>query len=170
MADQDPTPEEWRAVVGFEGLYEVSSAERVRSLRSGKLIGFYQNDGYRYIALPPAWRLHIGVHRLVLMAFIGPEPAGCECCHNNGIRDDNRLENLRWDTSAGNQHDRVKHGTAPSNPGERNGMARLDEKRIRVIRILCGAGFDQRAVAEMFKCRQPAISRIASGKRWGHVT
>ena len=34
------------------------------------------------------------VHRLVLDAFIGPEP-GLQCNHKNGIRDDNRLGNLK---------------------------------------------------------------------------
>ena len=34
------------------------------------------------------------VHRLVLESFVGQCPKGMECCHYNGIRDDNRLENL----------------------------------------------------------------------------
>ena len=35
------------------------------------------------------------VHRLVLEAFVGPNPPGLECCHNNGDPSDNRVENLR---------------------------------------------------------------------------
>lgn len=56
----------------------------------------------------------IGVHRLVLFAFVGFPEIGQEGCHNNGIASDNRIENLRWDTHANNNADRKKHGTYPS--------------------------------------------------------
>jgi hypothetical protein len=39
---------------------------------------------------------------MVLFAFVGPCPEGMECCHENDVRDDNRIENLRWDTHANN--------------------------------------------------------------------
>lgn len=54
------------------------------------------------------------VHRLVLEAFVGPCPDGMMCCHANGVRNDNRLENLRWDTASANMMDRVQHGNNPS--------------------------------------------------------
>ncbi len=50
------------------------------------------------------------VHRLILMTFIGKCPEGMQTCHNNGIKDDNRVENLRWDTPKNNCADRRKHG------------------------------------------------------------
>lgn len=54
------------------------------------------------------------VHRLVLEAFVGPAPsAEHEGCHGNGDRSDNRIENLRWDTPAGNTVDRYLHGRIP---------------------------------------------------------
>jgi hypothetical protein len=51
------------------------------------------------------------VHRLVLLAWVGPPPAGTEACHNNGMADDNRLVNLRWGTRSENTRDMVSHGT-----------------------------------------------------------
>src|SRR5690606_17793610 len=51
------------------------------------------------------------VHRLVLKAFDGPPPRGHEALHANGVRDDNRLENLSWGTHSENQLDQVDHGT-----------------------------------------------------------
>ena len=56
----------------------------------------------------------VAVHRLVLLAFVGECPKGMECCHNNGIANDNRLENLRWDTHANNNADRKAHGNYKS--------------------------------------------------------
>ncbi|MGJ5667773.1 NUMOD4 motif-containing HNH endonuclease [Rhodococcus aetherivorans] len=118
--------EEWRPVIGWEGYYEVSSDGLVRSIertiqyadgrsrvypsriisprdggRSGHLIVSLSKNLYRR---------HFRVHTLVAEAFIGPRPAGTECCHNNGIASDNRVENLRWDTHTENMRDTVRHG------------------------------------------------------------
>ena len=48
---------------------------------------------------------------MVLETFVGPCPDGLECCHNNDLFCDNRLENLRWDTHRANIADRTRHGT-----------------------------------------------------------
>lgn len=50
------------------------------------------------------------VHQLVLEAFVGPRPEGMEACHWNDVCTDNRLENLRWDTTSANRHDQVRNG------------------------------------------------------------
>lgn len=114
------TKELWKPVVGHEGLYEVSNYGNVRSLdrvitnkngvkkkRKGQLLKpTLQKRGYMAVSIGGT-KL---VHRLVLEAFIGTCPEGMETCHNNGVRTDNRLENLRWDTSSANNDDIVKHG------------------------------------------------------------
>lgn len=107
---------------GFEGSYEVSDMGHVRSVdrvvvdsrgrgfrRRGQILKpKHNNMGYPYVCLGrPNSRL---VHRLVLMAFVGPCPEGMVGCHNNDIPTDNRLENLRWDTMAANQFDRIANG------------------------------------------------------------
>lgn len=51
----------------------------------------------------------VSVARLVLLTFQGNPPLATECCHNNGIKTDNRLENLRWDTHFNNMQDWKKH-------------------------------------------------------------
>ena len=54
----------------------------------------------------------VTIHSLVLEAFVGPRPEGYVACHNNGIPTDNRAENLRWDTQANNNNDKITHGTS----------------------------------------------------------
>lgn len=50
------------------------------------------------------------VHRVVLIAFAGPPPPGCEVLHNDGNPANNSAANLRWGTRSENLHDRVRHG------------------------------------------------------------
>lgn len=126
----DEVLEEWRPVVGYEGLYEVSNLGRVRGLdriiannrpgttrtwRGRILRQTIRDTGHRTLHLArdghPRAR---GVHCLVLEAFVGPCPPGMEACHNNGIPNDNRLTNLRWDTRLANMLDRITHGTDPN--------------------------------------------------------
>jgi len=114
--------EEWRDVLGWEGLYEVSNMGRVRCLprngRQARIVKPYLNrkDYPRLmVSLINGRRKHGGreefptVHRIVLEAFVGPRPPGMEACHYNGDACDNRLANLRWDTKMGNVADRRRH-------------------------------------------------------------
>src|SRR5665647_1789598 len=100
--------EEWRAVPGYEGTYEVSDQGRVRALaridaqggrRRGRLFKPSRMDawGHRGVKLRRDGVVRSRyVHHLVLEAFVGPRPAGTEACHWNDVPDDNRLVNLRW--------------------------------------------------------------------------
>jgi hypothetical protein len=117
--------EQWRPVIGFEELYEVSDLGRVRSLPrkvkrrfvyatlNGKVLRpFPNNQGYLQVTLVgEGQRRKLLVHRMVLAAFTGPCPQGMEGCHEDGDHLNNRLDNLRWDTPKKNHADRVRHGT-----------------------------------------------------------
>lgn len=119
---------QWLPVVGWAGLYEVSATGDVRSLarvvegRPGRFMAkpdrvlklSRSRDGYLSAHLcRNGVKTSYKVHRLVLAAFVGPCPEGMEACHANGVRDDNRVENLRWDTRSANTLDKVGHGTHP---------------------------------------------------------
>lgn len=90
----------WKPVVGYEGLYEVSSEGRVRSLNYKKqnriqvLVQNYSRK-YPYLLLCKDGKIktHL-VHRLVWEAFNGPIPDGMQVNHINEVKTDNRLENL----------------------------------------------------------------------------
>ena len=126
MTNNQNTTEVWKAIPGWEGLYEASTHGRVRSLdrkimrsngrpltRRGQIIAGapHKSTGYIYLVLHAGQKKKTAkVHRLVLETFVGACPAGMEACHNNGNPADNRLENLRWDTRQNNALDRVKHG------------------------------------------------------------
>lgn len=103
----------WRPVTGYEGYYEVSDHGDVRRAgRSEVLKGGRLKGGYRCVNLSVNGSAHSRrVHALVMSAFVGPRPEGMVVCHNNGIPHDNRLSNLRYDTTAANAMDSVRHGT-----------------------------------------------------------
>lgn len=114
--------EEWRQLPGYEGAYEVSSLGRVRSLaridsrgrriRARILSQWPHQTGHMYTKLSRNGDSRHGkVHRLVLLAFVGPPPVGCEALHGDGNPANNRIDNLSWGTRSENLYDRVRHGT-----------------------------------------------------------
>lgn len=105
--------ERWRAVVGFEGRYEVSDLGRVRNSRTDHVLSAATSrSGHQRVVLCRDGKgKDMYVHRLVLMAFVGPCPEGMEGCHNDGDATHNDVDNLRWDTRAENNRDAVRHGT-----------------------------------------------------------
>lgn len=67
-------------------------------------------DGRGYLAISGKWGNPIKVHRIVLFTFLGrPEP-GQVARHLNGVKTDNRLENLCWGTHSENLQDRKWQG------------------------------------------------------------
>lgn len=113
--------ERWRPVPGYEGFYQVSDRGSVLSLarldargrrRQERILRLHRaRSGHLSVALcRNGERQNYLVHHLVLMAFIGPRPVGMEGCHWNDVPDDNRVENLRWDTRSSNLLDCVRNG------------------------------------------------------------
>lgn len=114
---QPPTcgDEQWRPVLGFENLYQVSNHGRVWSHHKHKLLALsskHPKTGHLYVSLHPGdgTRKMCKVHRLVLEAFVGPCPEGQQGRHLNDISDDNRLKNLLWGTPRDNAHDKIRNG------------------------------------------------------------
>lgn len=101
--------EEWRAVPGYEGLYEVSNLGRVMGYRGKILTPSKAGDGYWKVTLckQGAPNLHVYVHRLVLRTFRGDAP-GKVAMHLNHNRSDNRIENLKWGSHQENTQDMVR--------------------------------------------------------------
>lgn len=94
------------------------------------------------------------VRRLVLQTFVGPCPNGMECCHNNGIRTDNRVKNLRWDTRKSNIADSVRQGTHYAFPaGRESPNAKFTDTEVGWIRWLSqNTDMLWRDIADIFGC------------------
>lgn len=111
--------EEWRPVLGWEQLYEVSNLGRVRASMTrprsdhrGRILWTRPNiDGYTIVDLSRnGKRIHARVHRLVAEAFLGPCPVGLLTHHEDDDRANPALSNLRYITHLENVRISVERG------------------------------------------------------------
>lgn len=175
------TDERWLPIPGYEGRYEVSDMGRVRSylcrgwhqwhlraLNPHMLATRLRHGGYKRLDLWSNGTKHgCHVHQLVLLAFVGPRPAGHESAHLNGNPADNRLVNLAYVTPSENARHKHDHGTALV--GSRQPMAKLRESVIPAIRSRLRAGITHERIAAEFGVSDTTIWRVAHRKHWKHV-
>lgn len=97
--------EVWVDIKGFENLYKISDKGRIINCKNNKIlsVSFNNTGGYARIGLrKDGKRKYFAVHRLLAEAFI-PNKDNKPCIdHINTIRNDNRIENLRWVTYSEN--------------------------------------------------------------------
>ena len=95
--------EEWKDVVDYEGLYQVSNFGNVKGLKRGSILKpVLVGAGYHSVTLCKDTKKNVKVHRLVLQAFLKTDEK-MDVDHINHDKTDNRLENLRWVTKSQNQ-------------------------------------------------------------------
>jgi hypothetical protein len=110
-------------------------------------------------------------HRVIWEAVNGPIPPKIQVNHINGIKTDNRIENLDLVTNSGNMKHAYRTGlsTIPMCRGEKHGNSKLTEDAVREIRRLRADGKLTTWIAERFGIKKQTVSLVLSGQTWGHV-
>lgn len=166
----------WLPCVSWDS-YSVSNLGRVMRIKPGRgaVVGRIRKPslvaGYPAISVlnQSGKLMMVYVHRLVVEAFIGPLDDDFETNHKNGVRTDNRLENLELVSHRENMqhaydtglHDRVKHR------GSRHPRAKLCEDDVMAVRMRLNDGDSPRSLAEKYGVSRSVIYDIRSGDTWG---
>ncbi len=174
--------EEWRVVPGFDGWYEASPDGRVRSWKCTGVVGVrrakprilkgrYTELGYCLVKLthPVFGAMDVGVHQLVLAAFVEPRPLYAVCDHINATPSDNRVENLRWLTAADNLRYAAALGRLCKRKGPRS-HSLIDMEKAREIRARRAGGAALKALAQEFSVSVTAVSQIVNNLKWREVS
>lgn len=164
----------WKDVVGYEGLYEVSSVGRVKNHKTGLILKQQSNKrGYSIISLlvGPKRRSHLA-HRLVAKAFIPNLENKPTVNHIDFNKSNNQIDNLEWCTILENNDHYL------STPKEiqleilRN-PTKLNEEKVRIIKCLIYSKERKirlREIGDKFKVTQQMIGMIKNGKCWADVS
>lgn len=174
--------EVWKPVVGYEGQYDVSSEGRVRSLarkchlgrrtlKARILLQSPNAEGYLRLSLKSEGKARtVRVNRLVAMAFMPiPNCDEMEVNHKNGIKSDNAVSNLEWNTRKENQSHAVETGLWDKKKFYGKMRIHSDEVILTVAKLL-RLGFKNSQVVRLTGISISTISFIRNGQVHSELT
>ena len=156
--------------VWWDPRYWVDDKGNVYSTCSGALKILKPNyGGNGYVRIRTGRGSYRPLHRVIWEAFHGEIPPKLQVRHLNGVRDDNRLVNLRVGTQSDNELDKRAYGADPT--GSRHGQATITEDIVVEIRELWDAGKSAEAIKRELGLGMTASSvhAVATSISWKHV-
>lgn len=185
----DIVTEEWRPLPGkWSHLnYEVSNLGRIRSLYTGRAMS-QRVDSHGYCCVSLSEEGHgsrtIVVHPLVARAFVGPRENGNWVNHKNGVKSDNRADNLEWVTPGENVRHAWNTGLCEQNRESSkamkmtrtkrgdliNGRRLFDDATVVEIREKRKQGAGISVLAREYGCGAPTMYQLLAGNTYKNVT
>jgi len=134
----------------------------------------YDGSGYlRTVLIRDDGKYHtIKVHRIVGQTWVSNPHNKPEINHINGIKDDNRAENLEWVTRQENNAHAQENGLQYVLKGEEIGNSILKEEQVIEIREYVKSApkyYGRKALAKKYGVSEGTIKDIVSGKTWRHL-
>jgi len=164
----DSIIEVWRKIIGFDGQYEISNLGNVRSNNKlstdgrffkGKKLAVYNSGSYLRVST-----LRKPVHRLIAESFI-PNPENKPCInHKNGIKTDNRIENLEWCTYSEN----VIHAyqTGLMKRGSDNANSKINQIDATRMRKMKEQDLSTNTIIWFFEVSKDIVYSVLSKRSW----
>jgi hypothetical protein len=165
----------WKDIKGYEGLYQISNLGRVKALektiKSGELYRIVSNykekilkvdlaNGYLVVSLCKNGTIKkISTHRLVALSFIGD--SNLTVNHKNGIKTDNRIENLEWASHSDQQKHAIRAGLRKNQYLDTS----INEEKALTIYTYYLSGFRQKDISEKLKIPSPTVSNYINFKQ-----
>lgn len=165
----------WKDIENYRGIYQVSNLGRVKSLVRKRVLK------ERIFKLTSITNGYIGVclhkngikikrelvHRLVAKAFIPNPEDKPQVNHIDGVKTNNNLSNLEWNTRYENVQHAIRSGLSPK--GSANARSILTESDIPKIFEMRSEGFLQRDIGDYFGVHKGTVNDILLRKSWSHI-
>lgn len=150
------------------GFY-ISTCGRIIGIK-GKIINPQVRDGYKYIRLGPKGK-NAALHRIVYILFSGSRqiPKNKVINHINGIKLDNRIENLECVTRSENGLHSYRTGLNKRRSGAENSNCKLKESEILEIYNLIKDNVKAEDIAKAYKICKEYVYAIKNGVVWKYL-
>jgi hypothetical protein len=173
----------WKTIDGYEGLYEISNLGRVKSLsRIIQRDGIFGNKKIKERIIKPSitnggyYRLNLinnkiktsfSIHRLLALYFLPNIYNKPQVNHINGIKTDNRIENLEWCTAKENINHAFKIGLIIAKNGINHNKCKLNT--FEVLEIRENKNNTLKEISKKYNISISVISKIKHNKLWKHI-
>lgn len=178
----------WKPVVGYkdgfyDGLYEISNFGKFKMLprtlncqkgvrvTKEKIVFGSNSWGYRTVVMKKdRIRLQIGVHILVANAFIPNPENKYSVNHIDGVRSNNKVENLEWATQLEQVHHAIKTGLARYIKGEERSNSIVNENIVKLMRKEYSENRTSYAkIGKKYGLARSTVGHIIRKQKWKHV-
>jgi len=156
----------FKNIRGYEGRYMISEKGEIYSKISKKILKTCLTKvNYHMITLCGRYKKEkLYVHRLLAIAFIPNPENKATVNHKNGVKTDNRLANLEWNTYSENNQHALDNKLRIPQCGRK-----LTEGQVRSIRIYLKQGVSPVIIGKRYKVHDRTIRDIRNGRTWKHI-